>query len=453
VARTGQGRRPDGIRRRMRRVAQRAGVRYAAHRGDLLAQVLIRPPHRDPYPVYDRIRSRGPVTGSTLGPVGLSADHGFVSQALRSSRLETFDTPALANGLIRPLEDSFLMRNRPDHPRLRRLVSPWFTVRALAERREAIRAVAEARLDELARRDTFDLVQDYAVPVTVRVICELTGLPGQDWQRLAALGGILPISTASGTLSTRQRRQLFDFWADVNDYLDTAVAAGTAPAGTPAAALIEQAADPDRLDRRDLLSTLGVLLVAGFETSVGLIGSLGLHLVDEPHLRERCMLEPQTLPAALEETLRLEPPVQFTARRVVEDGEVAGVPLAAGSELVLLIGGACRDPRVFTEPDRFRLDRPNARAHLAFSAGEHYCIGANLARLETEVSLRALFERYPQIRRAAAPRWLRAQNIRARRTVPVAVGGPGRRPGTVLTGRSRPVDLRASPADQPVVPR
>nr|WP_269330019.1 cytochrome P450 [Kineosporia babensis] len=313
------------------------------------------------------------------------------------------------------------MRNRPDHPRLRRLVTPWFTAKALQQRRESLLKLAHQRIDELAGQPSFDVVQDYAVPLAVRVICELTGLPvGEDWRRLAALGDILPLSTTAGLPSTRNQRRLDAGWANLNAYLDTAIAQKSqAPEGSLLASLVERSQDPEQLGRHDLLATLGVLLIAGFETSVGLIGHVTARFLDQPDLRRAAVADRSVLTEVLEETLRYEPPVQFTARRVNQDCEVAGHRLQAGVELFLLLGGANRDPQVFENPNAFQLFRANSKAHLAFSAGEHYCIGAGLARLETEVGLQALFERLPELRRAGRARWQPTQNIRAYRRLPV----------------------------------
>jgi len=252
------------------------------------------------------------------------------------------------------------------------------------------------------------------------VICELTGLPVGQWQRLARLGDILQLSTTNRIPSARQEQHLQACLADLDAYLDETIAQGTAPAGSLVASLVERSSDPDQLNRTDLMATLGVLLIAGFETSVGLIGHLSSRFIEDPELRRAALADANTFSGVLEESLRFEPPVQFTIRRVEEDCEVKGVPLLGGKEVMLLLGGANRDPEVFEAPNEFRPDRPNSKAHLAFSGGEHYCVGASLARLETEVTVQALFDRHPGLRRAGRPRWQPNQNIRALRTVPVA---------------------------------
>ncbi|MBT0770159.1 cytochrome P450 [Kineosporia sp. J2-2] len=408
------------VRERVSTLYLTGAIRYAAARGDLLARLLVNRPGHDPYPLYEQVRERGVVNRSALAPVYVSASHAFVSQALRDPGLEVFDQAALPAGPVRPVEDSFLMRNRPDHARLRRLVTPWFTAKALQHRRDALEAIAHRRLDELGE-GPFDVVQDYAVPVAVRVICELTGLPVGEWRRLAALGGILAVSTSNRLPTRRQHRELLLLWRDLNDYLDDTIAAGSAPEGSLVSALSDRYGGPGELTRHDLLATLGVLLIAGFETSVGLMGGMTSRFLGDPELRRGALADREVLVPAMEESLRLEPPVQFTARRVPRDTEVAGVALPAHSEVMLLLAGANRDPEVFEAPGEFRPERANSRSHLAFSGGEHYCVGAGLARLETEVALRALFERRPGLRRAGRPRWQRAQNIRALRTLPVRV--------------------------------
>ncbi len=393
---------------------------YAAYRNEPLAQLIVRRPQSDPYPLYARIRNRGEVVLSRMGPIYISASHGFVSQALRTPELGVGDPPPLTSGLVRPVEDSFLMRNRPDHPRLRRMVTPWFTAKALQQRREDLLKIAHQRLDELATRPSFDVVQDYAVPMAVRVICELTGLPLGEWRRLAAMGDILPLSTTAGLPSARNAKRLQAGWEDLNQYLDEVIERRSeAPEGSLLASLSDRADDPDQLNRHDFKATLGVLLIAGFETSVGLMGHLTSRFLDQPDLRRSALADRAVLAETIEETLRHEAPVQFTARRVFQNCQVAGHDLKAGHEVFLLLGGANRDPQVFAEPDAFKLYRANSKAHLAFSGGEHYCIGAGLARLETEVAIQALFERLPELRGAGAPRWQPTQNIRALRRVPV----------------------------------
>jgi cytochrome P450 len=168
--------------------------------------------------------------------------------------------------------------------------------------------------------------------------------------------------------------------------------------------LVTLDADGERLTRLELLSVAGLLLGAGFETTLNLIGNAAVLLMRHPEQQQRLRQDPSLWPNAVEEALRFDSPVQSTARTALRSTQVADVTVPAGTTVAVLIGGANRDPRRFADPATFDVARPNAREHLAFSAGIHFCLGAALARLEAEVALRKLFERFDDLRLAAEPR-------------------------------------------------
>jgi cytochrome P450 len=170
---------------------------------------------------------------------------------------------------------------------------------------------------------------------------------------------------------------------------------------------------------RDLLATVELLLVAGFETTVNLIGNGVLELLRNADARAWLLANPDRTDDLVEEVLRHDPPVQYTMRIAHQPVELAGTSLPTDAGVVLLLAGANRDPNVFDDPDRFDPTRRNSREHLAFSAGAHYCLGAGLARIEATAALRALFERYPDLRAAGAVRRRRSRNIHGVRVLPV----------------------------------
>jgi cytochrome P450 len=181
----------------------------------------------------------------------------------------------------------------------------------------------------------------------------------------------------------------------------------------------ELAAADESLSARDLLATVELLLVAGFETTVNLIGNGVLELLHNAEAREWLLAHPERADDLVEEVLRHDPPVQYTMRMTHEPVTLAGVDLPTDSGVVVLLAAANRDPAVFTDPTRFDPERPNNRDHVAFSAGIHYCLGAGLARIEAAVALRALFERYPDLRAAGAVKRRRSRNIHGVRVLPV----------------------------------
>jgi cytochrome P450 len=188
--------------------------------------------------------------------------------------------------------------------------------------------------------------------------------------------------------------------------------------------LVQLEEDGQGLDHSELRAVAGLLLVAGFETTVNLLGSGAALLLEHPEQLARLRAEPALWPDAVEELLRYESPVQLTARLVAEDTELAGQVLRRGSLVVALIGGANRDPEVFDDPAQLDVTRANARDHLSFSGGRHYCLGAALARLEGEVGLRALFDRFPDLSLLPGRRRTTTQVLRGWDALPVSTGVP-----------------------------
>lgn len=414
----------------------------AARAGDPQAMLIADPATRaDPLGAYRRIREQGSLVRTRVGRI--TVDHAVAFELLRSDDLAVTSVGMAAPAPLRaverltrghalhPLQEpSLLSVEPPEHTRYRTLVSSVFTARAVAGLRDMVQATADRLLDELsvdARAGRpVDLVERYCAQLPVAVISAILGVPDADRQRVLQFGELAAPSLDIG-LTWSQFRQVdaglrgFDAW--LGEHL-----AGLRrnPGDDLLSQLVAAREDGVGLDDRELRATAGLVLAAGFETTVNLLGSGARLLVDHPYQLARLRADPSLWPTAVEETLRLESPVQLTARVARRDTEVAGHRLAAGDLVVLVLAGANRDPQVFDDPDSVDVGRRNAARHLAFSGGRHFCLGAALARQEGEVGLRTLFERFPDL----------------------AVAGPGtRRPTRVLRGwASLPVDLGAPAA-------
>lgn len=408
----------------------RAGVRWglqhglvrgllarAAREGDPQARLIVDPAVRDhPYPVQEEVRARGPLVRGRLTLV--TASHEVSKEVLRSPdfaagggelgllpltrRLLGWASDPHAVGPLDP--PSMLAVEPPDHTRYRRLVSKVFTARAVEQLRPQVQAVADGLLDDLARTPAgqpVDLVERYATQLPVRVICRILGVPADQEARVLALGnGVAPsLDLGLGWPAYLQvQRSLHAF----NDWLDEHLRRLRADPGPDLLSQLVHVEDQGgQLDHVELRTTAGLLLAAGFKTTVNLLGNGAQLLLADRDQLAVLRAEPARWPDAVEEVLRYESPVQVTGRGAVRDTTVAGVPVAAGAHVTTLLGAANRDPDVFRDPQRFDVTRENAREHLAFSGGRHFCVGAALARVEGEVGLRSLFERFPAM--AAAP--------------------------------------------------
>jgi cytochrome P450 len=318
---------------------------------------------------------------------------------------------------------SMLVVEPPDHTRYRKLVSKVFTPRAVEALRPQVEAVANGLLDELADRDEFDLIGSYAERLPVTVISQILGVPPKDHARVLRLGHLAAPSLDVG-LGYREFRVVDGAIREFQDWLGGHIDRLREHPGDDLMSQLVQLEDGgERLDQVELKATAGLVLAAGFETTVNLLGSAVALLMEHRDSLELVQKDPGLWPGVVDETLRMEGPVQMTGRFATRHTTLDGQHFAPGAVLVTYLGGANRDPEVFEDPAVFDIRRPNARDHLSFSGGRHFCLGAALARLEGEVALRALFDRFPDLtlRPGAARRQTRV--LRGWKTLPVATRG------------------------------
>jgi cytochrome P450 len=391
----------------------RTALRRSAKQGDLHGRMFVATQSRDQAalePVLDELRAHAPFYRGKFASV--TADHAAVRALLSNpdagarflpadggSTLTRLQAWAMEDAPLGPLTPpSLLVTEPPDHTRYRRLVSRVFSARAVENLRGRTQQIATELLDQIDPRSPVDLVATYCSLLPVTVIAEILGVPERDREKVLRLGAAAAPSLDLGLSWTKFRHvesalREFDEW--LGQHLD---GLRRKPGDDLLSQLVAAQEDGVSLTDVELRSTAGLVLAAGFETTVNLLGN-GIALLASSPEQRRLLAEREDLwPNAVEEVLRVDPPVLITGRMTMADTEVAGVPMRRGSVMVALLAGANRDPQVFPEPDTFDITRHNARDHVSFSAGRHFCLGAALARMEGEVGLRTLFERYPDPR-------------------------------------------------------
>jgi cytochrome P450 len=409
-----------------------------ARRGDLQARLIADPTVRaDPVPFYEEVRARGPLAHSRIGYI--TADHSIGHELLRSDDFRVLsigsNLPAPLRWLERRARDDLLHPLRPpsllaveppDHTRYRKTVSSVFTTRAVAALRDGVERTAVTLLDELSREPgVVDIVDRYCAQLPVAIISDILGVPDADRQRILEFGELAAPSLDFG-LPWPQYRQVqrgiegFNYW--LAEHLQQL---RRNPGEDLMSQLIQKAESGSAetyLDESELHAVAGLVLAAGFETTVNLLGNGIRMLLDTPEHLQTLSQRPELWPNAVEEILRLESPVQLTARLALKDTEVAGSSVKQGEQVVVYVAAANRDPAVFANPNRFDIERDNAGKHLAFSGGRHFCLGAALARAEGEVGLRAFFDRFPDVRSAGAGNRRDTRVLHGWSTLPVALG-------------------------------
>ena len=417
------------------RVVEPAVLRLFQWRGDPVARLLHPAAKADPYPLYAGMR-RHPLVRSPLG-VFATADHGVAASILRDRRFSSspvhqrgYRPPSYPPGDPRaelPPAD-LLTLDPPDHTRLRRLVSGAFTPRTVTGLEPWIREVTVRLLADADGAAGFDLIDALAFPLPIAVISRLLGVPAEDQAQFRAWGHDVAASLDPQMAANPHTRAAEVALAR---YLHDLVRQRRAdPDDSILSALITAEEEGDKLTPGEVVSTALLLLVAGFETTVNLIGNGTVALLGDPDSWHRLREDPALIPAAVEEMLRYDSPVQLTSRIATEDVEVGGSVIAAGRPAVVSIGGANRDPAVFEQPDEFRIGRPDPGRHLSFSLGIHHCLGAALARLEGRIAIEELTRRYPALELAGRPARRPLLVLRGFESVPVRATRMPSQPGT-----------------------
>ncbi len=389
-----------------------------ARRGDPQARLLADPAVRaDPIAFYDELRGRSAGKRLLRTRVGfLTVDYALAHEVLRSDDFRAIELGSKLPAPIRWLErrtrneglhplrtPSLLAVEPPDHTRYRKTVSAVFTPRAVAALRDRVQQTADSLLDALAAEaSAVDVVRRYCAQLPVAVISEILGVPERDRQRVLEFGERAAASLDIG-LNWSQYREVAGGLADFDAWLTQHLRGlRDSPGQDLMSELIRTTHEGGGacLDDTELRATAGLVLAAGFETTVNLLGNGIRLLLDAPEQRKVLRDRSNTWTNAVEEILRLDSPVQLTARAARVDTEIAGTCVRRGDLVLVYLAAANRDPTVFADPHRFDVERPNAARHLAFSGGRHFCLGAALARAEGEVGLRTLFERFPDLRPA-----------------------------------------------------
>ncbi len=368
----------------------------------------------DPYPFYHRLRTEDPVHRSRPAGgyvlsryddiVAVLGDRSFSSDERRWRRFARIAARNRRAGLPDFYETdlaSMLRRDPPDHTRLRTLVSRAFTPRAVERIRPRIEAAVEELLHGLRGRHEIELVRDFASPLPVTIIAEMLGVAAPDRERFRHWSNEAVRALGDGTHEDRRRalRAMEEMKVWLGGEID---ARRSAPRPDLLSELVMAEEQGDRLTTQELFSTCVLLLVAGNETTTNLIANGTLALLRHPEQIEILRKDPRRIPAAVEELLRYDSPVQLTSRIVTEESSLRGRELHPGQQVVLLLGAGNRDPERFPEPDRLDVGREAVKP-LSFGHGLHYCLGAQLARLEAAIAFERLLERLPELRLGGEP--------------------------------------------------
>lgn len=375
---------------------------------------------QDPYPTYARLHEEGPlhyVEVANKWAVWSIFSYAECSQMAKDPRLSAkrarqmllplpLSKQAEFSELARMLSLWLIFMDPPEHTRLRKLLNKGFSPAALEAMRPQVEKIVEQMLDAHKPGDEIDLLREFANPMPVRIILEMLGIPHTMNEEFAEWSRAIAVFRGNPNRTVEEARAAQDALGKLTEYFRETVADRRRSKGTDLISLlIEIEEDGEVLTEDELYAQCIALLFAGHETTRNLIGNGMYTLLKHPEQTAELRDNPEMTRSAVEELLRFESPVQFTARVLKEDIEVCGQEIRKGWTLQCMLGAANRDPKQFKDPNQLNLKRLN-NPHIAFSAGIHACIGAQLARLEGQIAIRNLVQRYPKMKLSGAkPEW------------------------------------------------
>jgi len=368
----------------------------------------------DPHPLYRSLREIAPVYESALTSTWILSRYEDCRALLRDNRAGAAEpgaeTPQSSLSSARrrerdPEMRSILFMNPPDHTRIRSLVSRAFTPRRVDRLRPEVETIADSLIDDFASDGPVNLLDAMAFPLPANVISALVGVPVEerDWLRplVGNLTASLELTASEETLSDAEESA-----ETVRAYLADLVAKRRADPGDDLLSGMIAASDgDDRLSENEIIANTMVIYAAGFETTTHLICNTVLNLLRHPDQLAMLRADRSLVPRAIEEVLRFDPPVQIDGRTAFEDLEFGGRTIPAGHSVITMLAGANRDPEIYDDPDRFDITRHDQPPVMSFGSGIHYCLGASLARLEGQVVLERLLDRFGEWTLSEEPPW------------------------------------------------
>lgn len=366
--------------------------------------------YENPFPYYAALREEAPVKRLADGTYFLTrySEVEFVykhPKIFSSDKQREFGEKFGETPLFQHHTTSLVFNDPPRHTRVRRLINGSLTPRAVTQIEPDLEKLVDGLLDAVARRESVDLISDFAAAIPVEVIGNLLGVPHdergmlRDWS-LAILGALEPSLTADA--AARGNRAVLEFEAYLGDLIDDRRNREETACTDLISRLLHGEPDGQRLGRQELIQNCIFLLNAGHETTTNLIGNALVALAQHPEQRARLIADPGLIKTAIEEFLRFESPNQLGNRMTVDAVEIGGIAMAPHTPITLCIGAANRDPDVFLEPDKLDIARSPNR-HLAFGSGIHQCAGVGVARLEAAVAIGGFLKRFPKYALAAEP--------------------------------------------------
>ncbi|MER5640643.1 cytochrome P450 [Kitasatospora sp. NPDC002227] len=385
--------------------------------GDPYAKLLLR--QVNPYRFCEQARELGPIHRSKVGP-WVTADHALSLGILRDRRFgvrRADGTRDLAQ--FTSMDDSFLKLDPPDHTRLRRMVTPFFGARRFNGQRKRIEQLCHGLLDAVDTTKPFDLMDELVRPLMNTLVRDLFQVPEDVAERFdrncTTTGRVF-----EGFASPEQYEELEAAVADLRAVLGELVELRMEQPGDDVVSELLTAYREGGVTMDEVIGVLGLLSIAGTESTSHLMGNGVLALLEHPDQWELLKADPELATKVVDETLRYDPPNQLISRVAHVDVELAGARIEAGDSVVILTGGANRDPKAYPDPNRFDLTREGGPESLTFSTGIHFCLGAALARTAAEICFRVLVDRVPTLHQAGPVRRRMASSIRGLHRFPVS---------------------------------
>lgn len=348
----------------------------------------------NPYPVYEKLRQSDPILNLQFpdGRFGwLISNYEQAVEALKDGRFSKDIAKAMGQEQTSVFSTNMLFSDPPDHKRLRGLVQKGFTPQRIADMRGHIQEIADNLLDAVSSKDTINLIDEYAFKLPIIVISEILGVPTEDQDKFRVWSNSI-IGASNQEMNEKVVQHMNEFIAYLKDWF---AKVREQPGDDMISQLVIAENQGDRLSEQELYGVVTLMIIAGHETTVNLIGNGVLALLEHPEQRKLLQEQPELIHGAIEEMLRYNGPVEFsTSRWAAEDMDFHGVHMKKGDLVVIALNSANRDASQFENPDIFDITREKSQ-HLAFGKGIHLCLGAPLARLEGEIAINTLLSRYP----------------------------------------------------------